>query len=149
MASELDPVDKALNDDEKVVEVPPPKSKKVEEKAVMGETSMAPPQRERNGPRQDPHAFIHPGSRQREKAPGIGGGPDARREGFAYDEPLQAHFSQGFDPHRGFKSYYGDQRFETATAPYGNHPSGPFMSNLSVNLALIWRQLGSLQDVVR
>jgi hypothetical protein len=133
MASELDPVDEAFNDDEKVVKVPPPRSKKAEKRAVTGETSMAPPLRERRGPRQDPHAFIHTGSRQRDKAPvpnatcsatlpraagkrhppipDIWDSPDARREGFAYNEPPQAHFSQGFDPRRGFESYYGDQHY--------------------------------------
>jgi hypothetical protein len=67
MASELDPVNEAVNDDEKVVQVPPPKSKKVEKKAVMGETSMATPHQESHGPRQDAHAFIHPGSRKKRK----------------------------------------------------------------------------------
>jgi hypothetical protein len=169
MASELDPVDEALNNDEKVVEVLPPSSKKAEKKAVTGETSMAPPLRERHGPRQDACAFIHPGSHQQEKAPGpnatcsatspraaekrrppipdIWDGPSARREGFTYKELPQAHFV--FDPRRGFESYYGDQRYENASAPYGNHSSGPFMFDLSINLASTRHQLVSLQDVVR
>jgi hypothetical protein len=88
-------------------------TRKVEKKAVTGESSMAPPHRERHGPRQDTHSFIQTGSRlQREKVPGpyatcsamspkaaekprqipvIWEGPDARHEGFAYNNPPQAH----------------------------------------------------------
>jgi hypothetical protein len=171
VASKLDTVDEAINNDEKVVEVPPRKLKKAEKKAVTGESSMAPLHQERHGPCQDAHAFIQAGSRlQREKAPGrnvtcsatsptaaekphpipvLWDGPDARHEGFAYDDPPQVHFSQDFDPHQDFESYYRDQRYENATVLYGNHPSGPFMSNLSVTLASTRRQLSSLQDIVR
>jgi hypothetical protein len=155
MASELDPVDEALNNDKNLFDVPPPRSKKAEKKTVSSETLMASPLRERHGPCQDAHVFIYPGPRQREKAPGPNAtcsatspraaekrcppiqnfwdGPDARREGFTSDEPPQAYFSQGLDP--GFEPYYSAQRYENATAPYGNHPSGSFMSNLSVNSA--------------
>jgi hypothetical protein len=70
MASKLDTVDKAINNNEKVVEVPPRKSEKVRRRSQR-ESPRWPPHRERHGPRQDAHAFIQSGSRhQREKAPG-------------------------------------------------------------------------------
>jgi hypothetical protein len=163
MASKLDTIDEAINDDEKRVEVLPRKPKRAEKKAVRGESSMTPPHRERHGPPMilskplNAHAFIQTGSRlQREKAldpnatcsatspraaekprpiPVIWDNPDARHKGFAYDDPRQVHFSQDFYPQRGFESYFGDQLYGNATAPYGNHPSGSFMSDLGVTLA--------------
>jgi hypothetical protein len=48
---------------------------------------------------------------------------DARHKEFAYDDPWPAQFSQDFDPHSGSDSFYGDQRYENTSVPYGNHPS--------------------------
>jgi hypothetical protein len=125
MASKIDLIDEALNEDEKVVEVTPPESKKAEKKAVTGKTSMTPPHQERHGPRQDAHAFIHPGSRQQEKVPGpnatcsatspraaekrrppipdIWDGPDARREGIHVRQTTASAFLSGLRPSPRFR----------------------------------------------
>jgi hypothetical protein len=159
-----------------VVEVSPRKARKADKKAITEKSSMALLHREHHGPRQtlseaiNAHAFSQTNSRiQREKTSGsnascsatspraaekprmipvIWDNPKARQEGCAYNNPPQAHFSQDFDTHRGFESFYGDQRYENTSVPYGNHPSRSFMSNLGI-MASSQRQLGSLQDVVR
>jgi hypothetical protein len=77
--------------------------------------------------------------------PNFWDGP-ARCESFAYGEPPQEQFSHGLDPCQGYEPFNGAQCYENASAPYGNHPSGPFMSDLSANLA---KTVGCLQDVVK
>jgi hypothetical protein len=160
MDSKLDTVNEATNNDEQVFDPP----RKAEKKVVKGKASMAPPHQEHHEPCQmlsealNAHDFSQSGSRlPGEKTPGpnascsatsprvakkprpipvIWDNYDARHKEFAYDDPRPTQFSQDFDPHRGFNSFYG------------NYPFRPFMSDLSV-MASSQRQPGSLQDVVR
>jgi hypothetical protein len=138
MDSKLNTVDEATSDDEQVVD-PPRKAKKADKKkAVTGKALIAPPHWEHHGPRQTLSEALnaHDSSRSsshlpREKTglnascsattPRVAEKPrpipvvwddyEARHEEFAYDDPRPAQFSQDFNSHQGFDSFYGDRRY--------------------------------------
>jgi hypothetical protein len=172
MDAKLDPVEEET--EEVVAEVhldPPPKERKSKKankdrakKVVSGKDSMAPPQKRSRTNAFSSHNFANV-TTQPENTPGPNASSSATypgenqppipvndlREygdcGFnAYNESWQ--FSRDYDFPRRFDPYYEGGRYEdNASVPYSNHPSGPYMSDLS-NMAPRCQRV-SFQDAIR